>query len=360
MIKFSKYAALSIVYGVFWLVGVQPGLGASTLPSFREVYELLSTNLTGTNLPSLEYASVEGLLKLLGPRVELVQEQTNAECFSTASPLARTNLFDGSIAYFRVSSVTAQLPAVLQAALQVTASTNKLTGMVLDLRFAHGTDYAAAAAVADLFVDSADVILDWGTGKAIANPKTNAIRLPVIALVNHETAGAAEALAALVQHLGIGVVIGTNTAGRIFTVTEFELSTGQRIRVATGQVTLGTGQPLPVDGVHPDIVVVVKPEDERAFLADPYKQITPVLVVTGQTGVTVGQNGGLTQTNRVQRRRFNEADLVREHMESLRPFRRQPTTRFEEPETPVVTDPALARALDLIKGLAVLRQAQDQ
>jgi hypothetical protein len=57
--------------------------------------------------------------------------------------------------------------------------------------------------------------------------------------------------------------------------------------------------------------------------------------------------------------RFNEAELVREHREGRdRDTGETPRARAPEPERPVVSDPALARALDLLRGLAVVRQSK--
>jgi hypothetical protein len=46
---------------------------------------------------------------------------------------------------------------------------------------------------------------------------------------------------------------------------------------------------------------------------------------------------------------------VREHRAGESPDE-QTAKRPPEPQVPVVSDPALARALDLLKGLAVVRQ----
>ena len=65
-------------------------------------------------------------------------------------------------------------------------------------------------------------------------------------------------------------------------------------------------------------------------------------------------------TNRSPRRRMNEAELVRMSREGQAIDREtvaaNPTPPLPEPIVPVVTDPALARALDLLKGLAVVQQ----
>jgi len=100
--------------------------------------------------------------------------------------------------------------------------------------------------------------------------------------------------------------------------------------------------------VKPDIEVAVSAADEKAYLADPFADLTSP---TDQTASSLSSTNSAS-TNRV-RRRISEADLVR--------ARRDGTTlddlpEKEEPEKAEVRDPALARALDVLKGLAVVRQ----
>ena len=52
-------------------------------------------------------------------------------------------------------------------------------------------------------------------------------------LVNGETRGAAEALAAALHQAGAGLIIGSPTAGAATSFKEFPLSNGERLRVAT-------------------------------------------------------------------------------------------------------------------------------
>jgi hypothetical protein len=55
---------------------------------------------------------------------------------------------------------------------------------------------------------------------------------------------------------------------------------------------------------------------------------------------------------------LNEAELVREHREGADLDAEPAAGREPEPEKPVVRDPVLARALDLLKGLAVVRHSR--
>ncbi|MGV3774455.1 MAG: hypothetical protein ACO1QB_16260, partial [Verrucomicrobiales bacterium] len=60
-------------------------------------------------------------------------------------------------------------------------------------------------------------------------------------------------------------------------------------------------------------------------------------------------------TNRT-RRLFNEAEVVRRHREGTEFDPNAPVGPGVEEGRLVVTDPALARALDFLKGLSVLQQ----
>ena len=95
--------------------------------------------------------------------------------------------------------------------------------------------------------------------------------------------------------------------------------------------------------------------DERAYYADAYKLPSRHdLLAAGSLGLTNSPSG----TNPPARRpRFNEAELVRERREGISEAD-MTAARSPEPEKPLVSDPALARALDLLKGLALVRQSR--
>jgi C-terminal processing protease CtpA/Prc len=244
----------------------------------------------------------------------------------------------------------------LRAAYRHLALTNELKGLVLDLRYADGIDYGAAAAAAGLFTAKAEPLLDWGSGVVSSEEKTNAIRLPVAVLVNRHTAGAAEALAAMLRETGAGLILGSQTAGQATILSEFPLSTGEQLRIAVGPVKLGDGTVLPADGLPPDIRINVSPEAERVYYADAYAQFPTnnASLARSNTNNTPGT------TNVASRRvRFNEAELVREHREGLDrdlDTDNSPLPPRTEPPKPLVSDPVLVRALDLVKGLALVRR----
>ena len=215
-----------------------------------------------------------GLIHQLGSRVNLV---TANEGSSTIAPLAEARVFDDAFAYFRVASVTSNLPEAFRAAYKQINETNKtkIKGLVLDLRFADGFDYAAAAKVADCFLSSDHPLLNWQTGSAHATLKSDPIALPVAILINSQTSGAAEALAAVLRESDVGLILGGQTEGKANIFKEFPLSDGDKLRVAVAQVSFGSGKTL-AHGLTPDIAIGSSLEDERAYLQDPFQSFASV------------------------------------------------------------------------------------
>ncbi|HEX4119491.1 MAG TPA: S41 family peptidase [Verrucomicrobiae bacterium] len=335
----------TLFFCLFLAASVLHGESTNALPTFQEIFRVVSTNLGVITSDRLDRAAAQGLLDELAPQVSLAS-QSKA---SGLAPLAQTRMFDKGFAYFRVGSVNSKLPGAFRSMYRTMMDTNggKIRGIVLDLRFAGGTDYAAAAKTADCFLDSDEPLLDWREGSAKATKKTDAILVPVAILINSDTTGAAEALAAVLRETGVGLILGGPTAGGARVFREFPLSDGDKLRVAVGNVSVGEGKPL-TGGVAPDIAVESNLQDEKAYLQDPYKDLH---------AAPLAQADSSTNPPVAARPRFNEKELVREHSagEDTDEGGDEVGAGPAEPEPPVVADPVLARALDLLKGLAVIQ-----
>ena len=296
--------------------------------------------------------AVDSFVAALRPRVALVGNSTNVNGASEAAVLSKALLMDGPIAYLRVAKTDASLPQAVREACRLMSATNKLSGVVLDVRYSDGNDYAAAANTVDLFLKQERKLLDWGDGMASSKEKTDALALPVAILVNHETSGAPEALAAALRETGAGLVVGSPTAGQAMIAQEYPLKNGDRLRIATSPVRLGDGTPLSHEGIKPDIAVEVSPQDERAYYLEGLKGTVSAnsMAASGASSATQPSS-----TNRVRRPKFNEAELVRERKEGFLGDLETAPGDTGPDERPTVHDPALARALDVLKGLAIVR-----
>ena len=324
-------------------------------PQFDEVYQLLRAHLNGTSDADLNRAAVDGLLAQLKSGAMLAGPATATE-EAPAAALGKSIIYDDSYAYFRVLKVETNLARDLMSSYREIAATNKskIKGVVLDLRFAIGADFAAAAAAADCFLNDDQPLLECGGVMARSTKKADAITVPLAALINSGTSEAAEGLAAVLRQTRTGLLLGSQSAGRASLFQEFPLTNGERLRIAVGQIKLGDGSVF-TGGIKPDIEVKTNPDDERAYWEQPY-------LLPGQAGKTDAAGTNLTanppKTNDSPFRRFNEAELVREQREGTDlEAEFSAGARYQtDPGLKIVRDPALARALDLLKGLAVVQK----
>ncbi len=251
-------------------------------PAFQEVYDLLSKHLTGVSPADFNRKSVEALVSAFSPEVALVTNNA-PPAQGLSDSVTKETLFDGGIAYVRLGRVDAGLPQSVQLACQkLAAGTNKLVGIVLDLRYARGDSYYAAAATAGIFLKKEQPLLDWGDGMVRSKPNPEGLALPLTVLINRQTSGAAEALAAILRETSRALLLGSRSAGQAMLTQEYPLSNGQSLRIATAPIRLADGTPVSAGGgVRPDITIEVNPQEARAYFADAYKDFPETNVLAG-------------------------------------------------------------------------------
>lgn len=330
------------------------------LPKFEDVYKLLRENAVGLKGDELDNAAVRGLLNELKGRASIVTGTSEAQVDFNTNLLAKATIYDKSYVYLRLGHIGGDVAELLAKQFQDFSNTNKVKGLVLDLRFAGGTDFNAAAATADKFINVEQPLLDWGTGSAKSTAKSSSITVPVTVLVNEQTRGAAEALAAAMRETKAGLLLGFTTAGEASIFKEFALENGQKLKIAVSPIKVGGDKALSPDGLKPDIEIPVDADDEKTFMEDPYKEITKV-ITAGKLSLDTTNVAASAETNQ-PRTRLNEAELVRRHREGLSTdddFVDKPKDATTG-EIRLIQDPVLSRALDLLKGLAVMQQPKSR
>jgi hypothetical protein len=328
------------------LAGAAPFLASSVaaapLPPIREVYELLEKAPPGLDAEALNRAALVGLVQELEGR--LVVPGLEVEGSTDTNVVAKAQVIDRDFGWVRLARIDGTTPAALEEAVSKLVASNRIRGLILDLRETNGRDYGAAGAIADRFFSTEQPLLSWADGKAASSAKSTAYLFPVSILVNGRTRGAAEALAAVLRRGHVGLVLGETTSGQARVMEERRLPSGQSVWVAGDAVKLGNGDSLD-QPVQPDIAVPVDRALEREWLENPFKRL-------------VSAGTGAPDASSRPRRRLNEATLVRQQRENgfigdLPEF--APAPDSDGPPAATLQDPALARALDLIKGLAVVQ-----
>lgn len=329
--------------GAMWISLRADAVATNGWPHFQEILHVLRNELQGVEEGKLNQALVEGLLRQLHPRV--LMDARTGSASSLGARLSRKELIDGKSGLLRIAEVAEGLEREFAAAVD-SWKTNKLDGLIVDLRFAGGSDYGVAARVAAQFLESETELLDFGQGMLKGGSGTNYIAYPTVVLVNRYTAGAAEALAALLRkHCG-SVLLGGSTANLAKVYKQVALSNGRRIEIATGSLAVPEIEGLSESGVTPDIILEVPLELEKRLFESPYAKEPAKRDSARRPGVE-------------PRARLNEAELVRRQREGLDP-EETVAPEFREAASPspkpALTDPALARAADLLKGIANFRK----
>jgi C-terminal processing protease CtpA/Prc len=352
-----------------FIVGICIGLAVATgiaadnnveLKQTTEIIGLLKSHYVDAgrlDQKRLTDATVSGLLKALGTGAQLLSaaeaKAKPVAAIQSRTPagqrLARAEVIDPKIGYLRLADVEPAAVAELDAELAKFA-TARVTGYVLDLRFADGTNFAAAAALAGRFLREGRELFSIQSAdkppvpfRCDARADAKLAEAPLMILVNHNTRGAAEVLAGALRGQDRGIVIGTTTAGGALAWQDLPLSDGRVLRVATAKVALPKGSIFP-GGVTPDVPVKIDLKIERD-------------VVLNSTNTTLTASLTAEQTHKM----MTEADLVKYHRGeafdlpgSKSATNKTTSANGEKSRDAAVRDVVLQRAVDILKGIRVL------
>ncbi len=328
----AKRAALTLALAVTALTGAGAAGAVEWAPA--DLHSRLTAHLPDLAPPGNTFTNGDAYLQSLAPRV---LAPASAPTNAAAPSLLRSNVYAAQVGYLRVAQVDDSLPGQITAVTGAWSVDRSIEGLVLDLRAASGTNFASALRTARLFGEIPARDIKLGTVPLLTeDPPAPAAAIPPVPLailVNRQTRGAAELLAAALRRATTApavLLIGTNTAGEARTYRPVTLGEGLELRIAADAVVLPGGEPFPLEGLKPDLAVHVAPDDEALYLADEYQRVIRGRRVAIDTSA-----------------RLNEAELVRRRR-GLRPSGGTPS----EPPTRAVQDPALSRALDLLETLA--------
>jgi carboxyl-terminal processing protease len=240
---------------------------------------------------------------------------------------------EGDIGYIRISSFNEQTESSLHKAIEEAKAQlgTNFKGVVLDLRNNPGGLLEQAVAVADAFLDRGEIVSTRGR-RPDSIQRFNARRgddidgRPMVVLINGGSASASEIVAGALQDHGRAIVMGTRSFGKGSVQTIMPLPGHGAIRLTTARYYTPAGTSIQAKGIGPDIEVQ-------------------------QSHVEVIDEG-------VARR---EADL-RGRLENDQADGQPPVTDGEagapqqqpqQSKEPAAEDYQLARAVDLLRGVAM-------
>ncbi|SFJ25454.1 S41 family peptidase [Planctomicrobium piriforme] len=210
--------------------------------------------------------------------------------------------------YIRLKQFSDSSATDLEKAL-FTLHNQGMKNLVLDLRGNPGGLLDVCVTISDMFLPSGTIVSTRGrnasdnTQETATLPKTWAV--PLVVLVDDNSASASEIFAAAVQENQRGIVVGRTSYGKGTVQTHFPMTSTQAIlKLTTAKFYSPKGREMAGAGVTPDVPVAVETSTYRGTDNDADVQTAMQLISRGapsqllagnlnRGSLNVGQNGNL-------------------------------------------------------------------
>lgn len=213
-------------------------------------------------------------LTLLRANTDPIDVSVTRERPADAPPQAR--MLDARTGYLKVPEITARVTGEVRSEVE-SLRRGGARRLVLDLRSSAFGSPADGVRLAELFVEGGVVARLSGRGVAEqvfnADPGRSVWNLPLVALVDHGTAGPAEVVAAALADSGRAQLVGERTFGRAPLLKPVPLESGGLV-LTVARFASPKGTPIHDRGVEPSVKVEApdadgEPEEQPGEKADP-------------------------------------------------------------------------------------------
>ena len=176
-------------------------------------------------------------------------------------------LLENGIGYVRLTSFSGKTATELEGAL-AQMETAGMKGLIMDLRGNPGGLLSQSALVTEKFVKSGQLIVSTEgrdgqlQDQLFATARTHRT-LPMVILVNGNSASAAEIVAGCLQDLKRAVLVGMKTYGKGSVQTILPLRDGSAIRITTAKYYTPSHRIIHEQGIEPDHKVEMTDDQMR-------------------------------------------------------------------------------------------------
>lgn len=218
-------------------------------------------------------------------------------------------------------------------------SGDNMKGLVLDLRNNPGGVLNASVAVSDAFLDKGLIVYTDGRVKDSqqkfrATPGDILKGAPIVVLINGGSASASEIVAGALQDHKRAIVMGSKSFGKGSVQTVIPMDEGSALKLTTARYYTPSGRSIQAEGITPDIALEnIKVTAVEGSGVDPVKEADlSGHLVNGSKKKTPEDSGKTTEETKPA------ADAKK------------------TPEKLANTDYQLYEALNLLKGLSIMRE----
>ncbi len=181
------------------------------------------------------------------------------------------------IGYIQLREFNSHAAEQMEAAIQALTKEN-VQAFVLDLRGNPGGLLRTSIDIARMWMDTGAIVSTVdrnGKTQEIRNNRTSITKLPVVVLVDSNSASASEILAGALKDNQRGVVMGTQTFGKALVQSVFSLSDGSGLAVTIAHYYTPNGIDISHKGVTPDVKVDISDDQKKLLATDPKLIGTP-------------------------------------------------------------------------------------
>lgn len=179
---------------------------------------------------------------------------------------------ENKIGYLRITQFGEHTAEEFHAALKKMQA-REMAGLVMDLRNNPGGLLDQAVEICDTFLPRGQLIVSTEGRSARLKSEEYKARgrdqypdLKIVVLVNNGSASAAEIVAGALQDLGRAFVMGERTFGKGSVQSILPMPDGSALRLTTAKYYTPSHKVIHEQGITPDSIVPMNPEDEEALM----------------------------------------------------------------------------------------------
>ena len=174
-------------------------------------------------------------------------------------------MLEGQTGYLSVSEFDSVTYAQYEEALnELTAQ--GMTGLIVDLRNNPGGNLNTVCEMLDLVLPKGTIVYTEdkdGKRETATSDDEHQINVPMVVLVNGNSASASEIYAGAIQDYGIGKIVGTQTYGKGVVQQIFDLGDGTSVKLTIAEYFTPNGRRIDGEGITPDVEVEYEADENN-------------------------------------------------------------------------------------------------
>lgn len=171
------------------------------------------------------------------------------------TPTIETEMLEEGMAYIQITEFSETTVDQFADALAV-ARESGMKGLIIDLRANPGGSLSAVVDIARMLLPKGLVTYTedkYGTRKEYSCDGKNEFKLPMVVLVDGNSASASEVLAGAIKDYGIGTLVGTTTFGKGIVQQIIGMDDGSALKVTVSSYYSPKGNNIHGTGIEPDL-----------------------------------------------------------------------------------------------------------